>query len=52
MVPSLLDTNTVSDIIRAPAKRLASVTAHASAYFWHTAVSRSRSCPVMKCFAV
>lgn len=30
MVPCLLDTNTVSDIIRAPAKRHASVTAHAS----------------------
>lgn len=32
MVSSLLDTNTVSDIIRAPAKRHAPVTAHASAY--------------------
>lgn len=32
MVPSLLDTNSVSDIIRPPAKRLASVTAHAAVY--------------------
>jgi tRNA(fMet)-specific endonuclease VapC len=32
MVPSLLDTNTVSDIIRPPAKRSPVVTAHASAY--------------------
>lgn len=32
MVPSLLDTTTVSDIIRAPAKRNPVVTAHASAY--------------------
>ncbi|HET6884160.1 MAG TPA: hypothetical protein VFI31_28655 [Pirellulales bacterium] len=31
-MPSLLDTNTVSDIIRPPAKRNPFVTVHASAY--------------------
>lgn len=32
MIASLLDTNAISDIIRAPSKRRSTVTAHASAY--------------------